>query len=431
MKISTIFACAAVFLAACGNENDSGKKSPPRDLEEGFKFLKSLNVGDARMIYRRETPTRAEGGEGGYWKIDLSGNETRLVITDAEGKAHDIGIGKVVKLSDRILLIDPDVIQIMDLISPIGPDETISVSLFGYLSIVDVETEKLYRWPQELKKLLGYDYDWNFRTASDKAGNVYFTLDDNHNPYGGLRMVYKLDVVNYTIQPLLPEGEEFTDFLVTADGFLFYWQKYNQKYYVKCPAGNIIPLTGSGFCSDDKVYTLENGTIHLWEPAGDNALDRKAVCPADGIGNSPVLTNAVRKTAVFESWSAGPPEPGYFWAVEFDGTGFSEPFQLPDTFREIERSPAFPDSSRAWYLFNQKERSLHKLLMQDYTEHAISIADYEIQQLTSESGKADLHFTGFRYSDGKNVVGTITESDEIVVETVSDSGKVIELIAIN
>lgn len=428
MNYFKLLTAAVVLFTACGSDDDSGQKAGRPNFDEGFKYLNSLNVSNARMIYRRQSTSRAGEGEG-YWKIDVSGNETKLVIGDAQGQNHDIDINKVVKLSDRLLLVDPDVIQIMNLLSPIGPDDEVMVPLFGYLSIVDMKTEKLYRWPNEMKRLLGSDYDWNLQTAEDNAGNVYFTLDKPQNP----PQIYKLDAANFTIQPLLPDGISVTDFRVTDDGFVFFWNKYSGDYRVKCPGGQIVPLTGSGFCYEDKIYAVEEGKIYLWETSGDNALNKREVCDASALGNGTYLfSNSVRHTAVFETMHTETPHPEGFWAVEFDGTGFTEPFQLPQLFRDNAPAlnPDFLTTSKAWYIYRDKQ--LYKLSMQDYFPLLIEYPDYEIQHITANPAQRDLHFTGFRYSDGKNVVGTITGSnDEIVIDAVADSGRIIDLIPID
>lgn len=50
-----LLAGAMLLFTACGSDDGPGKNSGPIDFEEGFKYLKSLNVSDARMIYRRES----------------------------------------------------------------------------------------------------------------------------------------------------------------------------------------------------------------------------------------------------------------------------------------------------------------------------------------------------------------------------------------
>lgn len=70
--------------------------------------------------------------------------------------------------------------------------------------------------------------------------------------------------------------------------------------------------------------------------------------------------------------------------------------------------------------------------MKDYQESQFQILDYEIQGLSANSESSNITFTGFRYSDGANVVGTITESDEVVIDNVAENGnKIINLISLN
>jgi len=58
--------------------------------------------------------------------------------------------------------------------------------------------------------------------------------------------------------------------------------------------------------------------------------------------------------------------------------------------------------------------------------------DYEIQSLSANSESSNITFTGFRYSDGVNVVGTITETDEVIIDNVAENGnKIINLISLN
>ena len=70
--------------------------------------------------------------------------------------------------------------------------------------------------------------------------------------------------------------------------------------------------------------------------------------------------------------------------------------------------------------------------MKDYQESQFQILDYEIQSLSANSESSNITFTGFRYSDGANVVGTITESDEVVIDNVAENGnKIINLISLS
>lgn len=73
-----------------------------------------MNVSDAKMIYQKSSATRATGDDS-YYKLDLSGNEVKLSIKGEDGQDHNIGIHKVLKLSDKVLLVNPIAQDIIDL----------------------------------------------------------------------------------------------------------------------------------------------------------------------------------------------------------------------------------------------------------------------------------------------------------------------------
>lgn len=70
--------------------------------------------------------------------------------------------------------------------------------------------------------------------------------------------------------------------------------------------------------------------------------------------------------------------------------------------------------------------------MNDYQVSEFQVLDYEIQSISTSSESSNITFTGIRYMDGANVVGTINESNEIVENKVSENGeKIINLIPLN
>lgn len=70
--------------------------------------------------------------------------------------------------------------------------------------------------------------------------------------------------------------------------------------------------------------------------------------------------------------------------------------------------------------------------MADYQTSEFHVSDYEIQTLSASPASPNITFTGFRYSDGANVVGTIDENDKITIDNVADNGeKIINLIPLN
>lgn len=77
MKKFLLMLGAVALMTACKNDDSSNADSI--NYEEGYKYLTSLNVSDAKMIYQKTAKgiTRAETGEA-YYKLDLSGNEIKL-----------------------------------------------------------------------------------------------------------------------------------------------------------------------------------------------------------------------------------------------------------------------------------------------------------------------------------------------------------------
>ncbi|MCD8318542.1 MAG: hypothetical protein LUC45_06790 [Paraprevotella sp.] len=74
---------AEALMTACSDDGGSSGSGP--NYEEGYKYLSSLNVSDAKMIYQKTSDasmkSRAAGDEDGtYYKLDLNGNESKLVF---------------------------------------------------------------------------------------------------------------------------------------------------------------------------------------------------------------------------------------------------------------------------------------------------------------------------------------------------------------
>lgn len=87
-------------------------------------------------------------------------------------------------------------------------------------------------------------------------------------------------------------------------------------------------------------------------------------------------------------------------------------------------------TSKAWYSYNNTTFS--KTTMADYQASEFQVLDYEIQTLSASPESPNITFTGIRYLDGANVVGTIDENDKITIDNVADNGKqIINLISLN
>lgn len=403
---------AVALFTACSDDGGSG--SGNINYEEGYKYLTNLNVSDAKMIYQKSSATRATGDDS-YYKLDLSGNEVKLSIKGEDGQDHNIGIHKVLKLSDKVLLVNPIAQDIIDLFYKPGPDgEGISVGWGSteYLSIVDVQTEKIYRWPKEIDVYLG---DGSLKTILDNQGNIYIASSSNSN-YPEYRQIYKLNVSDFTMQKMLPDEVRCNGFTVTDNGFVVYWsgQEQQQNCRVKCPGGRIYPISDTyTFIFNGNLYSIRNNAIIQYKTVGNNDLEEKTICTISDEqfnGYWRFVPNHVRKTMVLNEY------------YEFDG----------EKCTQLDKQINIGDirTNKAWY--NRSNTTSSKIAMKDYQESQFQILDYEIQSLSANSESSNITFTGFRYSDGVNVVGTITETDEVVIDNVAENGnKIINLISLN
>lgn len=403
---------AVALFTACSDDGGSG--SGNINYEEGYKYLTNLNVSDAKMIYQKSSATRATGDDS-YYKLDLSGNEVKLSIKGEDGQDHNIGIHKVLKLSDKVLLVNPIAQDIIDLFYKPEPDGLgISVGWGSteYLSIVDVQTEKIYRWSKEIDVYLG---DGSLKTILDNQGNIYIASSSNSN-YPEYRQIYKLNVSDFTMQKMLPDEVRCNGFTVTDNGFVVYWsgQEQQQNCRVKCPGGRIYPISDIyTFIFNGNLYSIRNNAIIQYKTVGNNDLEEKTICTISDEqfnGYWRFVPNHVRKTMVLNEY------------YEFDG----------EKCTQLDKQINIGDirTNKAWY--NRSNTTFSKIAMKDYQESQFQILDYEIQSLSANSESSNITFTGFRYSDGVNVVGTITETDEVVIDNVAENGnKIINLISLN
>lgn len=427
MKKFLLMLGAVAFMTAC--KNDSPGNSGSVNFEEGYKYLTSLNVSDAKMIYQKTATgrTRAKTGDA-YYKLDLSGNEIKLSIKGEDGQDNNINISKIVKLSDKVILVNPIAQEVLDLFyKPVGNDLEINLSYQSteYMSIVDVETEKLYRWPKDIQVDI---YNGTLKSRQDNKGNIYFTSGNfSYN------QIYKLIVSDFSMQSMLPEGQEFTNFDVTGDGFIMYWNDNadNKNYKVKCPGGRIYPITDVPFMIKDELYSYKDKKIIKWETIGNNEMKETEVCEfnnlPDNITSSDkyeiiqVLNNYAKNTVLLhDNWGS--------W-YEFNGETYSK-VEIPQDFNWYELEPGCFYTNKAWY--RQDNTYFNKLSMNDYQVSEFQVLDYEIQSISTSSESSNITFTGIRYMDGANIVGTINESNEIVENKVSENGeKIINLIPLN
>ena len=125
---------------------------------------------------------------------------------------------------------------------------------------------------------------------------------------------------------------------------------------------------------------------------------------------------------------------GGYRVFEFDGINtptliedFPEQFQY---FRENDQQyKNRAITKNALYMFEKTE--LHRLDLTTYQASVVPTPDSEIQVITSDKNTAGFSFTGIRYADGKNIIGSLSATGEVKTELSFDNGvKAVNLIEI-
>lgn len=181
----------------------------------------------------------------------------------------------------------------------------------------------------------------------------------------------------------------------------------------------------------DELYSYKDKKIIKWETIGNNEMKETEVCEFNNLPDDvtssdkyeiiQVLNNYAKNTVLLhDNWGS--------W-YEFDGETYSK-VEIPQDFNWYELEPGCFYTNKAWY--RQDNTHFNKLSMNDYQVSEFQVLDYEIQSISTSSESSNITFTGIRYMDGANIVGTINESNEIVENKVSENGeKIINLIPLN
>ncbi len=430
------------------HKDDGGSYDTEIDYEKGYDYLSSLNVSDAKMIYKKDAAkTRSGESDGGYWKLDLNGNESKLIITGEDGTESNIDIVTIVKLNNSLLYVVPNTNQIIDLISTPEPDTELKPepepetdadadvdvnvkpdvkpdydgALYEkddntYAILVDIRTEKMYKCPSEIKDLLRWSY--NTKYMSDGNDNVYIGNNDK---------IYKVDISNFAVSSMLPEGVTFRDFDVTSDGYIMYGDDgYERAYKVKCPTGRIVPIDGQAFILGNDIYSCKDKKIFKWNKE-DNNLIVSEVCTVAAESWDPfsiydILKNPANNNIMLLGghWS---------FCYVFNGANCTK-IEISDSFFMKVLNSVYISTSKAWYV--KESSGFSKVAMSNYKETKIEISDCDITKYSASAESPNITVSGYQYSDGSYFIGYINENDELIVdETFTNSNTIVELIPIN
>ena len=215
-QIFNFFGGGLSLLTAC-TKSDSDNSGPGNPAN-----LSTISIADAEIIYKRASTSRADSSDdGGYWKIDHQGNESKIVMYDQDGNPTDIEIDHIERLTKNLLLIEP--------------------ALYSRM-IADLKTEKLYLFPNIRLHQSPIPY------SEGADGMLYFITQDCK--------LYRLNPQDFTFESVLPEGQKCEGCLVNKDGIIYY--QYGTSKF-KLPNGSIVPYGGTA------PFITADGNFYIYE----------------------------------------------------------------------------------------------------------------------------------------------------------------------
>lgn len=409
-----------LIFSSCTSSDDPVKKISKDDV---YSYLQYLNVKDAKAIYYKQSSSRSIASQDeGWYKLDFSGKEAKLIVTPNDTTRYQISIDRLEKLSDDYLLIWPNLADVMSAISDNNKNnveikQTDDISTMNLMSLVDTKTGKIYRWPDDAPVIQS---EGDLSSKTDSKGNILFAFKFN-----SYTQVYRLDTKKISVEALLPENISFDIFAPLNEQDVIYGKGTDinmLEAYVKLANGSIFPVPTNQlpFIFGDKLYTIDSttGNISRYDTAGENGLLQPTeILQENDLRNYTSLDavpNPLHETILL----------GFLY--EFDGKAIvrklSHKLYISTPWTTV----------NAWYNLTQNN-TLEKISMEDYSESTITFPnDIKVQGITTTPDSPDVKFYGYRYQDGKSIIGTISNEGKVTVDHVSEGNNaIVKLIPLN
>lgn len=198
------FGVLCLLVSAC-NSNQWG--------EQQLKKASSLNITDARYIFKTSATAKSSFEKEGYWKMTVQGAIEALAFLDEDGKPLDVQIKEICPIGDHYLGVELSI---------------------GKYCIVDKRTGKIYTFPDNADT--DVIYYWRLTGQLQFCAGVPLALECNGKLYLRGKLDYKaayfveIDVEKQTSQRCTPDGLD-ADYLVPAkNGLLAFGNSINGAY---------------------------------------------------------------------------------------------------------------------------------------------------------------------------------------------------------
>ena len=420
-KIIAILSGVAMLFASCENVNSMSE-------EDIRKSLAKSNISDAEYLYVRQATRTGDGTEeepqnlSGGWKVDKSGNASRIVVYDQHGAEVDMDVLDIIKRSNNYVTMNLCV-------HPRGADDI-------YMTImVDKTTDKIYQC----------DLDYMGGEA------MYVEKYPRGVLYYAHYQIYKITFSPEAMveEALLPDGEHASNFLLAKDGVVYY-----NDDHIGCYAGNGVILMPSKrlypanadvvFISGDRELfygnRVDNGTtemmdIYHWQVVASNEMKSvkiatlpgdmpKYIAPMNTLNGKAVLfcANQVNGNGeIYEADSNGvvlkksfvtDSEKNMFY-------GFVGTIIQPDNNGRIRRY--FGQNN--YVLAGTVEVFNLDATTYDLTKTTLNIPldEYKVNSIEIDESTGKAVFRALRYLDGANVLGEVDTAGVIKIIGVQTS----------
>lgn len=309
--------------------------------------------------------------------------------------------------------------------------------------LVNKNTELIYAIP---------NYRFYFRMEcpvfEDKNKNIYWG-----SIYSDDAMIYCFNVSNpdnITIENYLPDDQDIFKYWVNKNGICYYETSSGRNF--KCPGGRIYNCRELLNEYDDpwnKIFCGTNGNFYIvYSKYGENLtkvfeikiIDNNSL-QAMEVTSFPeyiylggeFCPNSIRNSCILSNGDN---------IIEFDETTNELRklnISIPSTYDYIGWGTASGNAStfiNSESLWIYDETKLYQLKLSDYSLNIIDLVSkgYSINSstITCSINSPGLSFSGVRYSDGQNIVGTIDEEGNITVfEQTKTSNKITTLLRLN
>lgn len=408
-------------MTSCSSDEPADKLT-----QQVASSLGSLNISDAKMIYKKEADdgTRATA-ETGFYKIDVNGNEVKLVIKNERGEESNIQISHIRNLNDRFMVFIPNMWQYADdIYHDHGPEHS-----FGdFYCFVDRKTDKISYVTTKQMEEMGEEPLWWGNLIDSPIQNM-----PNGDIYILCSNLWKINIPNLTLSRLMPAGQTYDESYKFGGANLNGDVLYGTNKILRVNGG-IQVTAGQSFVLNNQIYNITDNTISILEPGGDADLTPREIAkfPASGdFNNIELLThnNVLNSILILchNSYNNG-------IAYEFNGNSLKE--TGPDYNVAIQYYYALKGfgnvfkTSEAWYL--RDGNSFTKIDFATWGVSTFTLNGIEIYDLTANEDAPEFCFTGLNYSDTSKVFGTVKSDNSVeITGKVPSTTKIVNMIPLN